>query len=258
MSTVKLDIQKGLQLRQDRVGRQYERIALVSGLTGDAQLRIAAALDHAEMPQLGAALTGINFVTLEERIAQAITADIVEVRLIYRWGSHKVAANEIDIEVGASLVQLVTNYDRHGNLMFTEYGGETQVGTVTVLWAEHDLILTRVESESPRNKSVEFSGTVNKFQWLGNPPRTWMCAIRGRSTDSGNTWEVVYQFHHKPKVKRPDESVRLGWDVEIVHKNTQTGQPQKLASGAEEAAGHKIYEVHPQMDFNALGLTIPG
>jgi len=253
---VKLDIIDGNRGRLDHIGWEFERIATVTGLTGDGHAKIYAASTVSGMPILGALHPSVPYCYLMEKNAESIDSETVRFRLLYRTSRRLMDT----IEVGGTLSQGETNLDINGNVMITTYTYPTdhpienyrglqkaQSEIVSKLLPEHSIVISRLEFANPSPRAKDYVGMVNDGAWsldMSAAPRTWLCTgIVGRSPDNGVTYTVTYSFQYRGDT----------WDVSILHTDPATGKPPSEAGDPSDTVLN-TYQIYPVRNFNNLGL----
>lgn len=239
-------------------GWQFERTAVVTGVTGDGHEKLLNAMNTAGIPVLGTAHPSAPATYLREAIPTADDSSTVRIRLIYADPmnmSHRQLINTI--EVGGTLSQVETEFDRFGTMMYTTYtypvghshnAGEMidQPSLVSLLIPEHTITKSRLEYGSPGPVAKDFVGTVNAAGWNLDPAAalgTWLCTgITGRSNDGGSSFVATYSFQYRGDT----------WKTEIRFKDPVCGVgPMDLIANV----GYKTYEIYNIMNFNLLGLA---
>lgn len=248
MSTVTLGMVGGegasLSLRN---GWSIERRATVSGLESSGYAKLREAVMHVDMPRLRSAHPTIPSLRLEALEPRAVSADTVEVRLIYRQ-SGAASGEDTLIEVGSTVTQEYTDVDITGKQVTVKWQDVETGGLIDVLRPRHTVTFRQTETSDPSKKSRQYVGTANDKEWRGKPMGTWLCTqLTGTSNDSGATFAVTYGFAFKP-IKADDDH---GWLGVLIYLDPATGRPPK---GAKPGDGKELYVVYHTMNFNALNL----
>lgn len=259
---VTLDILEGHHAEVSMKGWTVERLAIVTGLTGDADAKIYNASTVSGMPLIGASHPTIPYCKLERKVLNAITTEEVRFRLIYTqsYGSIGSGRPTDTIQVGGGLQQEESNLDAGSNVMTVSYAypsnypaswgdfaGQTmtQGGLPPRLIPQHGITITKLEYINPAPKARTYIGTVNNGPWsldTSAAARTWLCTgIIGNSDDAGQTYYVTYSFQYRPDT----------WDSTIVFIDPATGRPPPDASSGN---GMETYQRYTMMNFNNLGL----
>jgi hypothetical protein len=164
-----------------------------------------------------------------------------------------------EIEVGATVSALDTSVDKDGNEMVLYHTQETTDEDGNVITKELPPQPGKASVQEPNpyisfqrrepipfdiDKSINNVGHVNKVQWYGSSPRTWLCtAIRARL--DGDAFQVSYEFQYRART----------WDVELVYTDPSTGAP---VADAVEDVGRAKFQIYPEADFNRLGIVGKG
>jgi len=261
---VKLDIIDGNRGRITHDGWEFDRIATVTGLTGDGHARLYEASTVAGMPQLYSVHPSVPFCYLMEKSVESIDSETVQFRLYY-----KSAQVQLDtIEIGGTLSQGETSKDVYGNRIEVGYKypadyqlntalqGQShwQGGTCTVLLPQHSIIKSRREFYNPSSIAKEYLGAVNSGPWsldMTAAARTWLCTgIVGRSSDGERTYSVTYSFQYNADT----------WDLVARFLDPNTGKPPVIFHGSYDAGQPTPDDVqttwhgNPIKNFNNLGL----
>jgi len=252
--TVKIDIIDGTTIKQTFGGYETERIAIVTGLTGDGHTRLYNALNTAGVPEYGDAHPTIPSLTVQERSGSPDAADIVRIRLVYRtyttsYGAPPEGTKPL-VEVGTALVSMNTSEDVNGTVVTVSYGtAQTQTAVIPVDRPHTVIRLTRTEYYDPTEKSAEYTGKVNMAGWEiapSSPARTWRCnGITGRSSDGEVTYAVTYEFEYKEDIPSGN------WDVIYQYTDPITGT---TPGDVVEGTGRKTVQVYTMANFNNLNL----
>lgn len=241
-------------------GWTVERTAIVTGVTGTGHTRLLNAMNTTGIPVLGTQHPSGADCYLREAVPTADDSDTVRVRLIYADPANMSYRQQLDtIEVGGTLSQVPTIYDRLGVAMYTtytypadyEYNDDmksvevSQGGTAAKLVPEHTIIKTRLEYANPSPLAIDFVGTVNMAGWNLAPSAlegTWMCmGIKGRSNDGEVSYIVTYSFQYRVDT--------WATTIKFIDPHTSKEPPDLVVD-----TGIKTYELYDIMDFNLLGL----
>lgn len=241
-------------------GWAMERTLVVTGVTGTGHTKILNAMNTSGVPALGTQHPSGADCYLREAIPTAIDSDKVSIRLIYADPTNMSYRQQLNtIEVGGTLSQVPTIYDRLGVAMYTTYTYPadyefndkfksvtvSQGGTANKFIPEHTIIKRRLEYANPSPLAIDFVGTVNMAGWnlaTSALEGTWMCTgIVGRSNDGEVSWIVTYSFQYRFDT----------WATEMKFIDPHTGkEPPDLVLNT----GIKYYELYTIMNFNLLGL----
>jgi len=288
--TVKLDLIDGSSGKKTVNGwEEIERIATVTGATGSGHTKIINAATVSGVPVIGDAHPGLRDCFLYEIVPTPSDSDTVRLRLLYKQQRLRVGVSSSPsalppllvpkyntVEVGATLSQVETNYDRLGNKIEVNYtypveykkpsdppAGAPHKSSPTVarLLPEHHMSVRKQEFANPSQKALDYVGHVNSGPWSLHSSATagtWLCTgITGMSNDGQTTWDVVYIFQYRPDT----------WRLLAQFIDPNTGDPPPEKTAAETAALKAKYpdkyeadnaeiwvELYPISDFNRLGL----
>lgn len=245
-------------------GWTMERTVVVTGVTGDGHEKLLNAMNTSGIPALGTQHPSGADCYLREAIPTADDSDTVRIRFIYADPTNMSYRQQLNtIEVGGTLSQVQTNYDRLDSVIGAEYTYPvdyeyhdfsekseadrtvTQCELVNKFIPEHTIVKTRLEYVNPSLIAIDFVGTVNAAGWNFAPSAlsgTWMCTgIVGRSNDGGESYIVTYSFQHRVDT----------WSTEVLFIDPYTGKPP---TDLVDGVGRETYELYDIMDFNLLGL----
>ncbi len=275
MATVSIDIVEGSEVQQDANGYYHRRVAIVSGLSGTASVKIYNALIDPGIPQLYELHPTIAFIQCYRRRGRALDSGIVEVDCEYQLipaDDAAVAGGEVTLEVGTTLQATTTERDHQGNQIFTthttnigvsaagdrvvfdpkhnindwtsiETRKEHQVGQVAYFKPMTVLRYSRLEAGNPRVKSRSYVGTINKTPLFGDPKHYWLCSRLSGQRQVSGLYRVNYEFQRNID----------GWDALIIHTQEDGKFIQEPVSGDSL----RVFQVYPDRDFTRLGLTLP-
>lgn len=262
MATVTVDIIDGHGLRKSAEnGYETDRIAIVTGVTGDGSARLYNAVNTTGVPAIGDAHPDIAVAHLRSIDARPKDSDTVELVLKYResTSTHISLKDDPEISVGASVSQIETNKDADDNVIAVqytypstytkreEYAGKThdQGGLVSRLMPQRTYtVRKRLSATASQIEATNdiYQGKVNAFAWRGYQPRTWLCVgISGQSNDGGQTYAVTYQFQYNPYT----------WDTVVTFIDPNDGKPPINL----DANGVKYVKVYNEIDFAGLGIS---
>ena len=249
-------------------GWQFERIGHATGVPGVGYEKLVNAVaDTTDAPQIGDSHPDVATATLYEVQPISITATDIRCRFLYRdrW-------TDVNITVGATLIQEDTNVDRDGNAFRVGYTYPSDYepneewrdkevfkgGTLSKLIPQNTRVFNIREQFNPDALSRVYTGTVNGLPWGGDFARQWLCTgITGVSADGGLHWDNTYSFQFKVE----------GWFARVVFTDPNTGDPpddiiqdlvpQDIPIGPPDhpdLAGLKVYPLYLETDFNDLEL----
>lgn len=249
-------------------GFKVQRLFVVDNIEGNPADIIPRGLTAGGIPKTGDIHPSVPRIRCNNVSATPIDANKVEVTASYEtlsFGKTPVDEEaEIQISINGSVQSVLTNQFFKGNKkvgMTLEYTfppnkdkkglppntPQKIVPTANREQAIISISLSRLESEHPLNKAIQFVDKTNSKSFLGTKERTWLCrAITGVSGDSGETYQVTYQFEFKAE----------NWDVFIFWADKNTGEiPAEVAekpSAFTESA--KFFQLQRTADFGKLKL----
>lgn len=270
MATVVSDLVQQAEVTDGPDGLTAVRMFMVSDLGGDVVSRVGRALLAEGIPRRGQPHPGITYLYVTDRRASLNNNDTDSVLVTINYKSPSQSRGEANsgwsIQTGAAVQEVETNFlaelDNSGKrkpIPPIKYkwqakdGKDKPVGTVTegtgivrvyepvLTWT-----MTRREKDNPMEKSLRYTGKVNKTTWNGKPARTWLCMrVGGGSDDGGKTYTVNYEFLYRAD----------GWTKDLVFVDSATGQPPP---GIDTPKGNGILrgqKVYFEEDFGPLDLT---
>lgn len=249
-------------------GFKVQRLFVVDNIEGNPHDIIPRSLSAQGIPKPGDIHPAVPRIRCNSVTANPIDANKCEVTASYEtlsFGSTPVDEEaEIQISINGSVQSVTTNQFFEGtkkvgmSLTYTYPPNKDRKGlppntpqkVVPEAIREQAIIsisLSRLESEHPLNKAIRFVDRTNSKGFLGTGKKTWLCrAITGVSGDSGETYQVTYQFEFKSE----------GWDVFIFWADKNTGEiPAEVAEKPKafpEAA--KLFQLQKTADFGKLKL----
>lgn len=256
------DLVKGQATSTLADGKKVTRVFMVTGIQGNPVDIIPAALTAGSIPQVGDAHPSIGTITCDSVTANPVDAAEVQVSANYstlREGQTGVDEEaQVQISFSSSVQSVETNEFFDGTnkkLMVLEYtfppdedpeGTATPKKVVPTASREQAILvatLSRLESEPPLNKAVQFVEHTNKRTFLGTGARTWLCtSITGVSSDGGETYQVTYTFEFREET----------WDVKLAWADQETGAiPDDVDTQAE---AFKDFQLQPTANFQELDL----
>lgn len=248
MIQVRIDRIEGSACRLSADGFEADRVATVSGLSGDAADRLRAAVEAAGIPRIGDAHPTITSLYAQrlDVVPDGATAAVVTIH--YRSRAAEMGQPPV-VEVGSSVVQTTTDTDDTGERVTVSYSptGETadtktQGARLSVMAPQTTLRFARTEDANPLAKARSFVGTINRTAVFDSDAGTWLCtAIGGRSTGGGGAYEVTYEFQYQDQ----------GWQPTASYTDPQTNRPP---SDVVDGLGVKTVHIYREKEFKELGL----
>ena len=272
------DIVEGSSYKKTANGLEFVRKIGVSGITtGSAWARMQLAVEYSGAvegerfrPEPGMPMSICKSVGAEPQDSN----DTFLVTATYGptdMASEDEPELEAQVAVTTSTAQETTNRDWEGKFVVLEHPGQAvtkQTGTMSVLVPRTSISIKRLESDSPLERSKEFTGKVNAENWTVDgsaPARTWLCsAISGNSNDGGATFEVTYDFLYRPNTSiwydgEENPTAVAGWDQVITFTDPETGKiPDDVIDEDTGkiliATAVQVVQVYEVINFNELDL----
>jgi len=248
MSSIHIDLVEGNLARETaEYGKEFDRIAIIEGLTGDADAKIYNAFSDLDSGgyTMGAAHPELSSAKIRERIVESIDKDKVRVRLVYRQYAGGYGQTQTDTEeVGATVQQQETNLDKNGNVIHIAHNDTDYGKTTTKYVPKVTFQVTKEEGTSPIATAASYVGKINSnngWQVSGDQYK-WLCTgIIGRSNDGGSTYLVTYSFEYDPD----------NWRQTLFHPDEITGE---IDPESTDGDGFETWDVYDTANFGALGL----
>lgn len=234
-----MDLQDGHSVRKTEEGWQFERIAAVTGMSGDGHSRIYNATLVSNFPEIGDSHPAVSTALLREISVIDNTPEEVKFRLTYSEKEYSSDPGFTDdsVESGASVIQVETQKDKNNDDITVSYGGNTYITSVSKLIPQYVLRIQKKRLFDPASQAITYVGKINSSTFKGMPARTCMCtAIVGYSDDGGQSFKVNYDFQYKEDT----------WIAEKAYRNPETGYIESGTYGTEE--------IYDEANFNGLGL----
>lgn len=265
MSTLHLDwIQGRPRSEEDEEGwASTERVARVTGVSGNGYQQHRTALQVSGMPRMGQEHPHIAGLRVTGRSPSTVDDGVVEVRVKYGRRDTRDSIGLADfaqIDVGSTLNQTETNerIDTSDNSLVPievykpgstapRKKEEVQGGTVSFLDPKQTIVYRRRELGSPGQKAWNYVGTTNQAGWTLDPAASegkWLCTgITGTSTDGGTNYDVTYTFAR-------DQN---NWVTRAYWIDPDTSKPDPDGTGAA-GDGYRTCYLYFSANFNALAL----
>jgi hypothetical protein len=265
MATVKLDTIDACSGRLTVAGWEWERGAIITGLTPTNPYGLGQAAFAATGLAIGDAWPGGGGAVLEEAVPIAISPDQVRLRLVYRQPISNYDLNVWKVSVTGSLAMVQTNKDAAGNAVTVSYtwptsesdpnyptenselAGKTRtVGDLrSVLRPELSIVASRrTVVYDPIVETLALQGHVNSSLWHGGAAGGWLCELCSFVSEvyGGNIWIQTVQLHARPWST-------TGWKSRVMFVDRNTGYPP---SDLVENTGMKDVTDYPSADFSVL------
>lgn len=243
--------------------QDIDRIATVSGLTSTGHAMLDEAVLTSGVPRIGDVHPTITIAFCYELIPVALSNDSAKITIRYKQDDFLVSGlpdalvpQYNTVEVGATLSQIETSFDRLGNRISVSYTypadhetwpstEKSSSKTVPMLFPDHTISVRKQEFVNPSLKALDYVGFVNDGPWIlakTSVVGQWLCtALTGTSNDGRLTWDVSYAFQYRPDT----------WAALAQYIDPQTGEPP---ADLVLDTGYKFVELYPLANFDLLGL----
>ena len=277
MSTI-ANLIDGGKISESADGYTHTVAYFLCAVPGDGQRQLWNALQDASIPRIGDPHPVVPGIVVTDRSGEPIDDGQIRVEVNYAPGNGtntpafdlnaSGSRPEGTIAISSTATSEQTNFDKYGAPLKTTYtgklvdddGNETdvknqeQVATIEVQRPQLLITFTRRERGSPLELAATVVGCINRED-LGSiyAPQTLLCTrIDATSDDNGATFNVTYEFQHKPDT----------WAQVVVFIDNQIDRPPpdvvKAALGgpfgARSANGLAVYDIYPEANFEALRL----
>lgn len=253
--TAKIDIKKTSRLTQDRNGYRAERVAIVTGITGNADALLFNAMNDAALPDIGDSHPEISGITLQSMKSEPLGGGNYRIIMSYfsDIGSNVGSENARFVATATTSNEEVYR-DINDNIMQTEYsvGGAivSQYFTAEIERPRLSWQFTYTATDFPQYELDNYLGAINSVPWLGYAAETIMCSDI-RVSDDGLNFRVVFSFQHNAE----------GWQFKAqvaYHFNTINAHPTRPDADLDLDTGTKVYPIYALADFTPLGFNFAG
>ena len=253
--TVKIDIKRSSRLKQDRNGYRAERIAMVSGVTGDADAKLYNALNDAALPNIGDVHPEIPEITLQIIQTEPLGGGNYRVVMSYysEVGSESGSENARFTAKATTSVEEVSR-DINNNIMQTEYAAAgasvSQYFLAEIERPRMNLEFEYSATEFPQSEIDNYMGKINSVPWLGYAIETILCSAV-HVEDDGSNFRVRFVFQYNKETWKFPGQVAY-------HFNVITAHPARPDSSLDLQRGEKLFDVYETADFTPLGFSFSG
>lgn len=251
-------------------GVTARRVFLLENVQGNPNAIMFNAIQNGSVPKKGDPHPSIPIIRVDSVDSMPAPGSSNNVRLIINYKALKIGESppneesETQITLGGTIQNAQTNKQviiRNGKeveeLIILKYtfpvgkspdGVNNEKEVVPVIEKQVPNVvasLSRQETTNPLNKAVQFLGRLNSRRFLGTAPFTWMCTqLGGPSNDSGETYQVAYEFQFAPD----------GWNTDVLFTEPDTGRIPSDVESQRDAVQN--VRVQKSADFNKLKLPV--
>jgi len=255
--TVKIDIKKNSRITYGKDGYRAERIAIISGVTGDADELLYNALNDASMPAYGDAHPAIAEITLQSISVNPLGGGNYQAIMLY-YQDDGTGQSTSTIRASASTASDETQSDINGDPLFftitaSTYASRTtqsQLFTAQVERPRHRLSFEYIGSAYPAAEINKYLGRVNDAPWNGFASKTLLCSSID-ATSEGDNYNITFSFDHAPATWQYVGAL-TGRDYQI----PATAHPTDPTDGVDLYDLAKRFDVYETADFSALGFDL--
>lgn len=225
--TLKIDTLKNgtMSCKRDTTGRVVEatQMGRIIGLEGES-FSAWMTEAYAQLPGTGAAIfVAGTILNLEDVTVTLTDKAVADATLVYRYQERNggsALTNALSMASSLQMVQEGKDPEDPTKPLSVPYNDEVITGTMDVFAPQDTLEVVLYEKvQNPRTIAKAWARKVNEFDWLGDPPGTWMCmgvaaTPANLNADPLPEWRLAYTFQY-------DET---GWQPEFIAKNPETGE----------------------------------
>ncbi|WP_299077946.1 hypothetical protein [uncultured Paraglaciecola sp.] len=251
---VKIDLKKGAVITFDKNGKRIERTALVSGVTGDLNAALEAAMNDGSLPNYGDGYPTDTSITLNNIKVDPAGANQYWAQLsYYKDPSVATTSATATATVTAQTSTEQVKVDLAGNPLQTDYyipsgGGFAHVYPVFIAEVEKLRLTFSFEYTSsvyPGADIASYGEKINSVAWNGFAIGSILC-VGINAVQKGAVWNIKYVFAYKPdlwlfapKIGHNTANVTVGDDANL---NLTTGI--------------RNFTIYGSVDFTPLGFTL--
>lgn len=264
--TVRLDLE-GSRGEQTANGWRFDRLCIVSGLTGSAAKRLVRATQTSGVPKLGSIYPGVANCRLKAIIPEGLGASNVRLRLIYEPEDKAEETLDLaDVEIGSTLTSAQVSSDYRGTAItvtYTDADGivHTQGAEVSAFLPNTTIVISQTENQSPGTKAKKYVGLVNAGGWKRDPAAhrwEWLCTgIIGRRNPDRKTYRVTYSFQYRKYDILTPGPMWDGWNARvryILPQGENAGKPP--ADAYYKSPGRKngitVWQIYDECNFDEM------
>lgn len=249
---VKIDIKKSARINYGANGYRVERVAVISGVTGNVDAQLYNALNDASMPDVGDVHPVISSIHLQEISVEPMGGGNYRAVMSYYDGPlSSVGSSNATANVSVTTATEEITTDINGNPLETDHG---LVGS-----SLHRYPTFKAEVERPRitfefdyisltfpqTEIDTYTGKVNSAIWNGYAIGTVFCTGVSVS-QQGGIYKVRFTFAYNPD----------GWEF----KPKVAMATQYLVQGTDLnldiTTGVRPFDVYNSVSFASLGFTL--
>lgn len=240
------------RVSKDATGLRIDRVAHVTGVTGDADERLINALADASMPDIGDAHPVATGIFLREITGRVIDPATVEVTLSYYYeqGAETGSSNATS-SASATTTFEETKFDKDGNQLVTQYvaSGVTVSRDSFTAEVERPRITFEFEYRSatfPKTDINSYLGKINSATWNGYAVETILCtAVNVQQNESDYT--VRFSFAYNADT--------WAFNARTTYQPT-SDHPTDPDSDLNKTTATRPFDVYDTVSFASLGFTL--
>lgn len=240
------------RVSKDANGLRIDRVAHITGVTGNADTRLINALNDASMPDIGDAHPVETGIYLREISGRVIDPETVEVTLSYYYEPGAITgSSNATSSASATTAFEETRFDKDGNQLVTQY-------VASGLQVDRDTFIAEVErprvtfdfqyrsATFPQTDINTYLGKINSVIWNGYAIETILCtAINVSQNESDYT--VRFSFAYNADT----------WVFNARTTYQPTGDhPTDVDSALDKTNATRPFDVYDTVSFAALGFTL--
>jgi hypothetical protein len=247
-----LDIQQNSRISQNKDGFRVDRIALVSGVTGDPDERLYNAITDAGLPDYGDEHPSISGIYLNELSADVIDPETVKVTLSYYNDSATAEGGETTSRASGSTNIEETKLDINGDDMTTRYVDGSIIYPKVSFTAEIERPRVTFDfeytvSSFPKTTIDTYLGKINSVIWNGYAVETILC-VAVDVNQEGSLYRVRISFAYNADT--------WAFLAKMPTAPPLTAHATDPDSDLNLTTGIRPFDVYDQVDFVPLGLSL--
>ena len=254
---VQIDLKRNSRISRDKNGIRAERIAIISGVTGNVDALLLNALNDASMPQYGDAHPSIAGIAVQHiDVRPAGGGKYHAVIAYYNDPASEATASNATASVSGATVLEQTENDAGGFRLEARFADALGVYDKQKFWTceverpRFTLEFAYVTSVFPKAEIDQYLNTVNSAVWNGYSPKTVLCTAINVS-QAGNDYRVRFSFSHNPDTWQFVGAVK-GFALPLTAHSTSPDADIDLNTGI------KLFDVYRPVDFSPLNFTLGG
>ena len=248
------------RISRDENGNRIDRVAIVTGVTGNADQKLINALNDAQMPSIGDAHPQDSTITLRDIQGEVIDTETVRVVLSYyqelgtatgeanatvrAWGAS--APDQTDVDINGNRLHFYTLVGVNGTGIITN----SRAFTAEVERPRLTLDFEYTSTAFPIDNIKTYYGKVNSIPWNGYKAKSMLCS-NINATQEGSGYRVTMSFSENADTWQFHAAIKEP-NMNLPASDNATN-PDPLVDKFDAA---KKFEVYESVDFTPLGFDL--